>query len=219
VAQGGPETRLRTAEQWFRTTPFRYTLQPGALPERAPLDAFLFERRQGFCGHFASGFTALMRAAGVPARVVSGYRGGEWVQPLGGAAATSNFARPMPMPGVRCGWRERAGAGLIPPPGSPPAPALATRVRGAAARTSAPWHWLQRQWWGLDLAWSTFWLGFDRSSQAALLERLLGPWKAWAGLLGLLAFAACLAAGLLAAALAPTPCSSATHGGGNSTGC
>ena len=80
-----PETRLRAAEQWFRGTPFRYTLQPGALPERAPLDSFLFERQQGFCGHFASAFTALMRAAGVPARVVSGYQGGEWVTPWGAA--------------------------------------------------------------------------------------------------------------------------------------
>jgi hypothetical protein len=46
------------------------------------VDDFLFETRLGFCGHYASTFTLLMRAAGVPARVVTGYLGGEW-NPIG----------------------------------------------------------------------------------------------------------------------------------------
>ena len=81
---GPPPARLAAAERWFREQPFRYSLSPGTLPQAAPLDSFLFEQRIGFCGHYASAYAALMRAAGVPARVVSGYRGGEWVQPLGG---------------------------------------------------------------------------------------------------------------------------------------
>jgi hypothetical protein len=47
------------------------------------VDDFLFNTRRGFCGHFASSFTMLMRAAGIPARVVTGYQGGEW-NPIGG---------------------------------------------------------------------------------------------------------------------------------------
>jgi transglutaminase-like putative cysteine protease len=47
------------------------------------VDDFLFNTRQGFCGHFASAFTSMMRAAGIPARVVAGYQGGDW-NPLGG---------------------------------------------------------------------------------------------------------------------------------------
>ncbi|MCX5951533.1 MAG: transglutaminase-like domain-containing protein, partial [Cyanobacteria bacterium] len=74
------------AEAWFRQQGFRYSLSNPRLPETAPLDALLFEQRQGFCGHYASALSALMRAAGVPARVVSGYRGGTWVVPLGGSA-------------------------------------------------------------------------------------------------------------------------------------
>ena len=50
------------------------------------LDNFLFERQVGFCGHYAGGFTALMRAAGVPARVVSGYQGGRLIRPISGNA-------------------------------------------------------------------------------------------------------------------------------------
>ena len=44
---------------------------------RDPYDEFLFETKAGFCEHFASAFTVLMRAAGIPARVVTGYQGGE----------------------------------------------------------------------------------------------------------------------------------------------
>jgi Mlc titration factor MtfA (ptsG expression regulator)/transglutaminase-like putative cysteine protease len=61
----------------FRTGGFEYTLTP-PLMEGDAIDALLFDARQGFCGHFASAFVTLMRAGGVPARVVTGYLGGEW---------------------------------------------------------------------------------------------------------------------------------------------
>ncbi len=61
----------------FRDQEFYYTLTPPRL-ERDSVDDFLFNTRRGFCGHFASAFTMLMRAGGVPARVVAGYQGGDW---------------------------------------------------------------------------------------------------------------------------------------------
>jgi transglutaminase-like putative cysteine protease len=61
----------------FTNEPFGYTLQPPLLPEADPVDAFLFQTRQGFCEHYAYAFVVMMRAAGVPARVVAGYQGGE----------------------------------------------------------------------------------------------------------------------------------------------
>jgi transglutaminase-like putative cysteine protease len=66
----------------FRTQPFFYTLNPPLLGEN-PIDDFLFNTRSGFCEHYASAFAFLMRAAGIPARVVTGYQGGE-VNPIGG---------------------------------------------------------------------------------------------------------------------------------------
>ncbi|BBM02675.1 DUF3488 and transglutaminase-like domain-containing protein [Microbulbifer sp. GL-2] len=57
---------------------FTYTLSPPALGIES-VDEFLFESRQGFCEHFAGSYVFAMRAAGVPARVVAGYQGGEWV--------------------------------------------------------------------------------------------------------------------------------------------
>jgi transglutaminase-like putative cysteine protease len=60
----------------FRDEPFVYTLRPPPLGDD-PLDAFVFDTRRGFCEHYAASFVLLMRLAGVPARVVTGYQGGE----------------------------------------------------------------------------------------------------------------------------------------------
>jgi len=66
---------------YFRTGGFQYTLTPPKLDLNS-VDDFIFNTRLGFCGHYASAFVSLMRAAGVPARVVTGYLGGEW-NPIG----------------------------------------------------------------------------------------------------------------------------------------
>lgn len=68
--------------RWFHDEPFVYTLAPPLL-EQDPVDAFLFDTRRGFCEHYASAFVVMLRAAGIPARVVTGYQGGE-VNPRGG---------------------------------------------------------------------------------------------------------------------------------------
>jgi protein-glutamine gamma-glutamyltransferase len=55
---------------------FIYTLRPPLTAGFHPVDQFLFDTQRGFCGHYASSFTLLMRAAGIPARVILGYQGG-----------------------------------------------------------------------------------------------------------------------------------------------
>ena len=60
----------------FRNQKFYYTTTPPLLRED-PIDEFLFSTRAGFCEHYASSFAVLMRAAGIPARIVTGYQGGE----------------------------------------------------------------------------------------------------------------------------------------------
>jgi len=62
----------------FQDEPYFYSLRPGQLTGEDQIDQFLFESRKGFCAHFASAFTQMMRMAGLPARVVTGYQGGEW---------------------------------------------------------------------------------------------------------------------------------------------
>jgi protein-glutamine gamma-glutamyltransferase len=98
LPQGNPRTvafardlRARTGSDrafvaavlaWFRDEPFVYTLAPPVLA-RDPVDGFLFDTRRGFCEHYAGAFVLLLRAAGIPARVVTGYQGGE-INPDGG---------------------------------------------------------------------------------------------------------------------------------------
>ncbi|MBN1268027.1 MAG: DUF3488 domain-containing protein [Kiritimatiellae bacterium] len=72
---------VRFALDFFRASDLRYTLVPPAIGHDF-LDEFLFETRAGFCEHFAAAFALLMRLAGLPARVVTGYMGGE-TNPLG----------------------------------------------------------------------------------------------------------------------------------------
>ncbi|HMH16508.1 MAG TPA: DUF3488 and transglutaminase-like domain-containing protein [Burkholderiales bacterium] len=67
---------IRRAIEFYRGSRFEYTLEPPLLG-RNSVDEFLFDTKQGFCEHFASSFVFLMRAAGVPARVVTGYQGGD----------------------------------------------------------------------------------------------------------------------------------------------
>ncbi|MEW5757249.1 MAG: DUF3488 and transglutaminase-like domain-containing protein [Pseudomonadota bacterium] len=97
-AQRNPQT-LALAQQWraaglpaeeivaralsyFREQPFIYTRQPPRLLGMDTVDEFLFDTRRGFCEHYAASFTTLMRAAGIPARIVTGYQGGE-LNPMG----------------------------------------------------------------------------------------------------------------------------------------
>ncbi|MHB8667742.1 MAG: transglutaminase TgpA family protein [Burkholderiales bacterium] len=70
------------ALDYFRERGFVYTLDPPLLG-RDSVDDFLFGSKRGFCEHYASSFVFLMRAAGVPARVVTGYQGGE-INPVDG---------------------------------------------------------------------------------------------------------------------------------------
>jgi transglutaminase-like putative cysteine protease len=67
---------VNAALRFFREENFKYTLEPPALGTHV-VDEFLFDARAGFCEHYAAAFVVLMRAAGIPARVVTGYQGGE----------------------------------------------------------------------------------------------------------------------------------------------
>jgi hypothetical protein len=72
-----PRTIVNSALQFFQAQGFRYSLTPGEYGKNG-LEQFLFHRRVGFCEHYAASFATLMRLAGIPARVVVGYLGGEY---------------------------------------------------------------------------------------------------------------------------------------------
>ena len=81
ASAGSDEQFIDDVMNMFNQQEFYYTLEPPELGSN-PVDAFLFETRQGFCEHYASAFAVMMRAAGIPSRIVLGYHGGE-LNPMG----------------------------------------------------------------------------------------------------------------------------------------
>ena len=74
--QAGSAALVNLAMNKLRTGGYIYTLEPGVYGQNTA-DEFWFEKKEGFCEHIASSFVILMRALGIPARIVTGYQGGE----------------------------------------------------------------------------------------------------------------------------------------------
>ncbi len=72
-----PQTRINAMMNYFAEQAYYYTLSPPSVGEQQ-IDDFLFENRAGFCAHYASALVFMARASGIPARMVTGYQGGEY---------------------------------------------------------------------------------------------------------------------------------------------
>ena len=189
---GSDAAYVQAVLEHFRAEAFYYTLTPPGLA-RDSVDDFLFNTRQGFCGHFASAFTSLMRAAGIPARVVGGYQGGDW-NPLGGylivRQSHAHAWSEIWLPGA--GWRRIDPTAAVAPErverGLEASFAGSELLPGALARNS-PLLWQARMFWdNLNAHWNDGVVQFDRATQEALLTDLGfddPDWRAFAAALGL----------------------------------
>lgn len=85
LAKQSPTERafIRNVLNHFSRRHFSYTLRPPTTAGRNSIDEFMFATRQGFCEHYAQSFAVIMRAVGLPARIVTGYQGAEY-NPQGG---------------------------------------------------------------------------------------------------------------------------------------
>ena len=171
-----PERISRTALLFFRQEAFIYTLQPPLLGRHA-VDDFLFGTRRGFCEHFASAYVFLMRAAGVPARVVAGYQGGE-LNPVDGYLtvrqsdahawaeiwlADQGWVRVDPTAAVAPS-RIEVGIEAALPAGDP-LPAL--------MRIDSEWlRDLRNRWDAANNTWNQWVLGYNPQRQREVLSRL-----------------------------------------------
>lgn len=176
-----------------------YTLRPPLLG-RDSVDGFLFDTGRGFCEHFASAFVFLMRAAGVPARVVTGYQGGE-INPVDGSVVVRQSDAHA--------WAEvwLAGRGWVRI--DPTALAAPARIENGLAsalpageplpfmlRTDLAWLiTLRHRWEAVSNAWNQVVLGYSADQQRELLSRLGLERAGWSMLAG---FIAVLGAALLA---------------------
>jgi transglutaminase-like putative cysteine protease len=199
AASGDDRDYIRRVLERFHDEAFEYTLEPPLLGGE-PVDEFLFGTRQGFCEHYASAFAVLMRAAGIPTRVVVGYQGGEFNSYGGYLLVRQSGAH---------AWNEvwLAGSGWLRV--DPTAAVAPERIRGSSllrdrsdaldARLFADFAWLARAralWDAARTAWSDAVVHFDPDRQQRLLEALGLDARTWAGL------AIALAAGFALAALA-----------------
>lgn len=160
----------------FRGGGFEYTLTPPKL-DRDSVDDFLFNTRRGFCGHYASAFAMLMRAAGVPARVVTGYLGGEW-NPIGRyfAVRQSEAHAWVEVWIDGRGWTRVDPTGVVAPERL--TQGLYDLLPGAASFTTrvvrdTAWITQLAQTWDAVNAWWRFQvLDFDLDAQLSLLDDL-----------------------------------------------
>jgi transglutaminase-like putative cysteine protease len=167
---------LRAVLDMFRQQDFHYTLTPPGL-DRDSIDDFLLNTRQGFCGHYASAFATMMRAAGIPARVVGGYQGGEW-NPVGGylivrqshAHAWTELWLPD------SGWKRIDPTAAIAPErierGIQPALAAGDVIGGSLMQDSALWFRARMIWDNVGANWNDWVVRFDRLRQEQLLTKL-----------------------------------------------
>ncbi len=168
---------VRAALNYFNRENFSYTLEPPPLPGLSNIDEFLFETRQGFCEHYAGSFVFLMRAAHIPARVVTGYQGGEYNDIGGYYIVRQSDAH---------AWAEvwLSGQGWVRiDPTAAIAPQRIERNLSAAVSNNAampfmarnPPQWLRDlrlNWDAIANQWNQWVLGYDTERQFAFLTRL-----------------------------------------------
>ena len=167
---------VQQALRMFREQPFRYTLQPPLLGSDT-VDDFLFGTQAGFCEHYASAFTFLMRAAGVPARVVTGYLGG--TQNLFGEYFEVRQSDAHAWSEV---WLEGAGWTRVDPTAAVAPERVERGLSEALQDQELPSHLsrsagdillqLEMRWAAINAVWFEFFLGFDPDMQKRFLERL-----------------------------------------------
>jgi len=165
---------VRRAIEFFRGSRFEYTLQPPLLGENS-VDEFLFDTKQGFCEHFASSFVFLMRAAGVPARVITGYQGGD-TNPVDGymvvRQADAHAWAEVWLAGG--GWtRVDPTAAAVPVRVELGITAAAPAGQSLLMRTNLNWlRGLRNNWEALTNQWNQWVLGYNPDRQREMLAWL-----------------------------------------------
>lgn len=185
--QGRDAALVANALQWIAEESFSYTLAPGDYDAAEGLEEFLFERRAGFCEHYAASFATLMRLAQVPARLVIGYHGGELNEVGNYLIVRQSDAHAwceVWLEGEGRGWTridptsviapDRVSAGL-----QSLLQARADRAGGGLGDDGGlnggwrnPWRRARMVWDNLNYQWDVRVLNFDQDEQLTLLARI-----------------------------------------------
>ena len=175
---------------YFANNGFSYTLTPEPISGRNSLDQFLFSYKRGFCGHYASTAAFMFRSVGIPARVVSGYLGGEYNQQNSYLSVYQYDAHAWVEVYIKDkGWQIFDATAVVSP----------ERLNGSLSQHTqlndeftsnlgfgllrlsniAGFNWLRLKLENLDYQWTSWVLGFDQQKQASLLNKLFGNKQLW----------------------------------------
>ena len=184
------QAMLRT----FREQPFHYTLRPPGVGEER-IDGFLFGTRAGFCEHYAGATAFVLRAAGIPARVVTGYQGGE-------ASSSGNYlaVRQFDAHAWVEYWQRGQGWTRVDPTGAVSPERIEQGLEAAMSREGsfleadpfsplryrqfALLNQLRMAWDDINYGWQRWVLGYQAEQQGDMLKRWFGGLdRQWIGAL------------------------------------
>ncbi len=190
----GPGEIIDRAIGFFRNNDFVYTLKPPLLNED-PIDTFLFKTRKGYCEHYASAFAFLLRAAGVPCRLVGGYLGGE-LNPYGNYLVVRQSDAHV----WAEVWLENRGWVRVDPTAAVAPRRIAGGIEGSVPADELPgfllfdkygplgktWREIRFGWDAANIMWDLWFSDYSFQQQKELLEKLgirVGSWQGMAKML------------------------------------
>ena len=184
-----PDELVQSVLRQFSQQNFHYTLKPDALGADS-VDDFLFRTRRGFCGHYAGAMTFVLRAAGVPARVVAGYQGGE-INPAGNYLTVRQYQAHAWVEYWQqgMGWRSVDPTAAVSPQRIDQGPEqalaadedfLADSPFSALRYQDQPWlNNLRLSWENLNYNWQRWVLGYQGEQQSDFFSRWFNGLQGW----------------------------------------
>ncbi|WP_236198659.1 transglutaminase TgpA family protein [Pseudomonas pseudonitroreducens] len=189
-----PGDLVQAMLRYFREQPFSYTLRPADTGAER-IDGFLFNTRAGFCEHYAGAMAFVLRSAGIPARVVTGYQGGE-VSSSGSYLSVRQFDAHAWVEY----WQDGAGWTRVDPTGAVSPERIEQGLEAAMSsegsfleqdpfsplryRNISIINELRAAWDNLNYSWQASVLGYQSEQQGDLLRRWFGGLdREWIGAL------------------------------------
>ena len=174
---------------YFAKQDFSYTLTPEPMSGDSTIDQFLFDKKRGFCGHYASAAAYIFRSAGIPARLASGYLGGEKNQTNNYLSVRQYDAHAWVEVYINNQWQIFDATAVVAP----------ERLNGSLSQNEelndefksnldfglvslsnfAAVNWLRLKLETLDYQWTSWVLGFDEEKQSNFLKSLFGSKHLW----------------------------------------
>lgn len=172
---------LLRLSDFYRENPFRYTLSPGVLTSEDRVDEFLFSSLSGFCAHYAGSAVFVLRSAGIPARVIAGYLGGE-KNDIGDYYSVYQYDAhawiEVWIEGE--GWRVFDPTGWVSPERVEQGIENAVKSEFVGFRTQSKWlREMRQQFQAFNYLWNDWMLAFKDEKQQAILKSIFGERSTW----------------------------------------